>query len=276
MRPLLISICLLFATCGRTQSSAVSANDLSSKTVGSTVDIPLPSSVKKASLTFCFIPSGTFTMGSPASEQGRSKSENQVEVTMSQPFWLAKTEVTQAQWVAVMGSNPSFFKGDNLPVESVSWEDAQAFIAKLNNQKIAPQGWKFALPTEAQWEYACRTGKKGLYFGGSLDEVAWYVTKITGEMSTHEVGQKKPNAWGLYDMHGNVWEWCADWFIPSLKGGVDPVGPSSGVNRVCRGGSSFGRGGGARHCRAASRFKELPDTRSLNLGFRPALVVHRN
>lgn len=209
-------------------------------------------------------------MGSPAKEKGRGNDETQVKVTISHLFWMAKTEVTQAQWEAVMGSNPSKFKGMDLPVENVSWEDAQAFIAKLNSKQILPQGWKFALPTEAQWEYASRAGEKGPYSGGSLDEVGWYDGNSSS--ATHEVGQKKPNAWGLHDMHGNVWEWCADWYDDTLKGGTDPMGPSSGDVRVFRGGSWSGNASG---CRAAYRSRYRPCIRFSNLGFRPALVQPR-
>jgi formylglycine-generating enzyme required for sulfatase activity len=216
-----------------------------------------------------FIAPGSFTMGSPASEDGHSSDENRVEVTLSRPFWLAKTEVTQAQWEAVMNSNPSHFKGANLPVEQVSWEDAQGFITKLNEKQILPPGWKFALPTEAQWEYACRAGEKGPYSGGSLDEVGWYVANSGSE--THEVGMKKANAWGLHDMHGNVWEWCADWHEDMLKGEGDPSGPTSGSGRVSRGGSWSGR---ASFCRAAERWG-TPGFRTYYLGFRPALVPSR-
>jgi formylglycine-generating enzyme required for sulfatase activity len=217
--------------------------------------------------SFALVPSGSFTMGSSSNEEGASSDESQVEVTVSQSFWLAKTELTQAQWVAVMGSNPSEFKGLNLPVENVSWEDAQAFIAKLNEKQILPQGWKFALPSEAQWEYACRAGEKGPYSGGSLEEVGWYHGNSGSR--THGVGQKKPNALGLYDMHGNVYEWCSDWYEDTLKGGIDPVGPSSGAARVDRGGSWDDL---ASRCRAALRAVDSPGNRFRLLGFRPALV----
>jgi formylglycine-generating enzyme required for sulfatase activity len=221
-------------------------------------------------MTVAYIGPGSFTMGSSSNEEGHSSDENQVEVTLSQSFWLAKTEVTQAQWEAVMGSNPSEFKGPNLPVENVSWEDAQDFIAKLNDKQILPQGWKFALPTEAQWEYACRAGEKGPYSGGTLDEVGWY--KDNSDSQTHEVAKKRPNALGLYDMHGNVYEWCSDWYEDTLKGGADPVGPASGGLRVHRGGSWVND---ASHCRAALRDGGSPGFRYVGLGFRPALVPSR-
>ena len=235
--------------------------------VGSQVNVLITDAVTQS---FALVPAGSFTMGSPANEDGHSSDENPVEVGLSHPFWLAKTEVTQAQWEAVMGSNPSSFKGTNLPVENVSWKDAQAFIAKLNEKRILPSGWEFALPTEAQWEYACRAGEKGPYSGGSLDEVGWYDGNSGSK--THEAGLKKANAWGLYDMHGNVWEWCADWYDGTLKGGTDPTGPSSGDLRVIRGGSwsNFASG-----CRAARRSRSYPGVRVNSLGFRPALVRSR-
>jgi formylglycine-generating enzyme required for sulfatase activity len=236
-------------------------------TAGAQVNVLLTDALAQS---FALVPSGSFTMGISSNEEGHSSDENQVEVTLSQSFWLAKTEVTQAQWEAVVGSNPSQFKGPNLPVEGVSWEDVQAFIAKLNEKQILPQGWKFALPTEAQWEYACRAGEKGPYSGGSLGEVGWYDDNSGSQ--THEVAKKKPNAWGLYDLHGNVYEWCADWYEDPLKGGIDPVGPSSGDYRVGRGGSW---GNGASDCRAALRGRLDPGDRYYDLGFRPALVQSR-
>ena len=236
-------------------------------TAGAQVNVLLTDALSQS---FALVPSGSFTMGSTSNEEGHSSDENQVEVTLSQSFWLAKTEVTQAQWGAVMGSNPSQFKGPNLPVENVSWEDAQAFISKLNDKQILPEGWKFALPTEAQWEYACRAGEKRPYSGGSLDDVGWYIGNSGGK--THEAAKKKPNAWGLYDMHGNVDEWCADWYEDTLKGGIDLVGPSSGALRVLRGGSWYDD---ASNCRAAYRFRFDPGGRINFLGFRPALVPSR-
>ena len=219
---------------------------------------------------FALMPNGSFTMGSPSSEDDHSSDENQVEVSLRQPFWLAKTEVTQAQWEAVTGSNPSTFKGTNLPVENVSWEDVQAFIEKLNEKQSRPQGWKFALPTEAQWEYACRAGEKGPFSGGSPDDVSWHYGNSGG--NPYEVGQNLANVWGLYDMHGNVWEWCSDWYDGTLKRGTDPVGPYSGEYRVFRGGSWRSD---ASYCRAASRGRESPGFRGNHLGFRLALVASR-
>lgn len=239
--------------------------EVHSGAAGGRLDVPLSASF---SAQFCFIPAGSFTMGSPIGEEGRSSDESQVEVSFSQPFWLAKTEVTQAQWQAVMGSKPSQFKGEQLPVEYVSWENAQAFIAKLNDTKLLPEGWKFMLPTEAEWEYACRAGEKGPYSGGSVNEVGWYGDN--SEEKTQEVGQKKPNAWGLQDMHGNVSEWCADWYAEKLQSGADLLGPKSGDYRVCRGGSWYFSASSC--CRAASRERNFSSVRNSYLGFRLALV----
>ena len=227
-------------------------------------------------MTFCWCPAGEFLMGSPKTEEGREDlehdedqvhNEDQVHVILTQGFWMAKTEVTQAQWRAVMGSNPSCHKGDDLPVETVSWDDAQEFIKKVNGSGEIPKGGKACLPTEAQWEYACRAGEKGPFSGGTIYDVAWCFEN--SGFKTYPVGTKKPNAWGLHDMHGNVWEWCADWYGEELLGGADPSGASSGVFRVNRGGSwrDF-----AAYCRAAFRYWCNPGTRNSFLGFRPALV----
>ena len=144
------------------------------------------------------------------------------------------TEVTQGQWKTVMGSNPSTFSacGSNCPVEQVSWDNCQEFIQRLNQKEGTS---KYRLPTEAEWEYACRAGTTGPY-AGDLDSMGWY--DGNSGRRTHLVGQKKPNAWGLYDMHGNVWEWCSDWYGEDTSGSItDPEGPSSGPSRVLRGGS---------------------------------------
>ena len=218
-------------------------------------------------MTFCWCPAGDFLMGSPVTEEDRLSWEDQVNVTLSKGFWMAKTEVTQKQWESLMGSNPSNFNGGDLPVENVIWDDAKEFIKKVNDSSVIPEGWKVALPTEAQWEYACRAGETGAYSGGTIDQVAWYDDNSGSK--THSVGTKKSNAWGLHDMHGNVWEWCADWYDDSLSGGTDPSGASSGVYRVHRGGSWYGN---AARCRAANRLRYTPDNRHYNLGFRPALV----
>jgi formylglycine-generating enzyme required for sulfatase activity len=217
---------------------------------------------------FVLIPAGTFMMGSPEDEPGRFASETLHEVTISRPFNMQTTPVTQGQWKKVMGNNPSYFQGDeNLPVEQVSWNDVQEFIRKLNNNEDED---KFCLPTSAQWEFACRAGRSTMYsFGddpGRLGEYAWY-DENSGNV-THPVGLKKPNDWGLYDMYGNVWEWVQDWYGDNPSGSVtDPEGPSSGPTRVFRGGSGVDCTGSC--CRTAFRAGAKPDSRSWNsVGFR--------
>ena len=209
---------------------------------------------------------GTFTMGA-TSEQGSDADSDEKpthQVTLSD-YYIGKYEVTQEQWEAVMGSNPSYFKGANKPVERVSWNDCQEFIEKLN--KLT--GLKFRLPTEAEWEYAARGGNKSKdykYSGSnSIGDVAWYWDNSS---KTHEVGTKAPNELGLYDMTGNVWEWCSDWYgssYYSLSPSTNPIGPASGSCRVLRGGgwSYFARG-----CRVSNRDYFNRDYRDFNLGFR--------
>jgi formylglycine-generating enzyme required for sulfatase activity len=232
--------------------------------IGASLSVPL---LRKVVMPFNFCPAGSFLMGSPSSEVGRGCDENQVPVTLTKDFWMAKTEVTQAQWRAVMGSELSQFTGDELPVENVSWDDAQEFIEKMNGSGIMPNDWKMVLPTEAQWEYACRAGGAEPYAGFTIDEVAWY--NVNSGKKTHKVGTKKSNSWGLYDLQGNVSEWCADWYGYTLSGGTDPSGPSSGVGRVIRGGSWNDN---AVYCRAAYRYWNDPGLRLYSMGFRPALV----
>lgn len=214
-------------------------------------------------MEFVLIPAGSFYMGSPLSETGRYGNESPVRrVQITRPFYMGKYEVTQDQYMAVMGKNPSKFSGRNLPVELVSWDEAVAFCKKVGGR----------LPTEAEWEYACRTGTDTrFYFGNSdsdLKDHAWY-SDNSGER-THAIGQKKPNVWGLYDMHGNVWEWCQDWFADDYQNAssVDPKGPSSGNKRVLRGGSWLEP---AWHCRSAGRGRNAPGHRYFDYGFRVVL-----
>ena len=211
---------------------------------------------------------GTFTMGG-TSEQGSDVWDDEKpphQVTLSS-YSIGKTEVTQALWKAVMGSNPSYSKGDNLPVEQVSWDDCQTFISKLN----ALTGQKFRLPTEAEWEYAARGGNKsrGYKYSGSntIGDVAWYDGN-SGD-KTHPVGTKAPNELGIYDMSGNVWEWCSDWFDNySSASQTNPKGPTSGANRVDRGGSWISS---ARYCRVSARDYFSTVSLGSNLGLRLAL-----
>jgi formylglycine-generating enzyme required for sulfatase activity/serine/threonine protein kinase len=242
---------------------AMIANDFNNAKIGDTRVVDLGSGVK---LTLCYCPPGSFTMGSPASEADRFANEDQVQVRITKGYWLARTECTQAQWRAVMNTEPSSFKGDDLPVEQVSWEDAQEFLAKLNNRKVLPEGWKWSLPSEAQWEYACRAGTTTPY-AGELEQMAWY--DGNSGSTTHVVGTKAANAWGLQDMHGNVNEWYSDWYAEKLPGGNDPMGASSGSSRVLRGGSWRNNG---QYCRSACRDRLVPGLRSNSLGFRAAAV----
>jgi formylglycine-generating enzyme required for sulfatase activity len=163
-----------------------------------------------------------------------------------------------------MGNNPSYFQGESRPVERVSWHDAQEFISKINASFILPDGMQMTLPTEAQWEYAARAGETGPYSGGTAGQVAWYKENSGGE--THPVGTKKSNAWSLHDVHGNVSEWCSDWY-GDLKGGIDPQGATSGAYRVFRGGGWRNPAG---FCRVAGRSVNYPTFSGLNIGFRVA------
>ncbi len=212
-------------------------------------------------------PPGEFLMGSPEDEADSLDDETQHRVTLTRGFWMAKTETTQGQWERVMGENPSAFEGEDPPVENVSWDAVQGWLEKMNETTPLPSGWKWALPTEAQWEYACRAGTESA-FAGYLDEMAWY-DENSGS-TTNPVGTKKANAWGLHDMHGNVWEWCSDWYGDYSSGSSsDPTGATTGVFRVLRGGSWYCV---AQDCRSALRSRSSPGFRGRGLGFRPALV----
>ena len=230
-----------------------------------------------ASLEMVWIVPGTFQMGSPSSERGRSSNEGPVhDVTISQGFYLGKYEVTQGQWESVMGTRPwqgrdYVRSGSDYPAVYVSWENAQEFIRRLN----ASMGSNvYRLPTEAEWEYACRAGTTTRWSFGDdesqLEHYAWYYDNAwdVGERHGHLVGTKRANPWGLYDMHGNVWEWVRDWYgsnYYSSSPSVDPAGPSRGSNRVVRGGDF---GNDARNLRSADRNDDSPSARGSNVGFR--------
>ena len=214
------------------------------------------------------VEAGTFTMGATAEMKNTEDSEKPTHrVTLTNDYYIGKYEVTQALWQAVMGDDPSYFKGDNLPVEAVTWDDCQEFIGKLN--RIT--GKTFRLPTEAEWEYAARGGNKsrGYQYSGSNNpsNVAWYDDN-SGD-KTHAVGTKQPNELGIYDMSGNVWEWCQDWYETySSSSQVNPTGANSGSCRVVRGVSWYNN---ARDCRLSLRGSNTPDFRSSNLGLRLVL-----
>jgi len=235
-------------------------------------------------MKFIPIPNGTFMMGSKLSaseiarkyggkESDYGDEHPQHPVTISKPFYMQTTEVTQGQWQAIMGNNPARFKRDNNPVEKVSWNDAKEFIRKLNRKEGTN---KYRLPTEAEWEYACRAGTTAPFYTGdciSMDQANYdgnypgsACSKGVYREKTVEVGSFAPNPWGLYDMHGNVWEWCEDWYGNYIVGAVtDPKGPSSGSVRVLRGGSWSSD---ARYLRSADRGGDFPGFRYNNLGFR--------
>ncbi|MEE4357395.1 MAG: formylglycine-generating enzyme family protein [Desulfococcaceae bacterium] len=234
-------------------------------------------------MTFNRIPAGTFMMGSPSTEPGRDSDEVQHQVTLTNDFYMQTTEVTQGQWQAVMGSNPSYFPacGSNCPVENVSWYDVQTFITALN----ARGEGTYRLPTDAQWEYAARAGSTTAFYNGSitntgttpldpnLDAIGWYggnsavtYTPNYYGQGTHPVAQKQPNAYGLYDMSGNVGEWCQDWYQNYSTASVtNPTGPSTGTYRVLRGRAWTSY---AADCRSAFRSEGSPSNRRKHNGFR--------
>jgi formylglycine-generating enzyme required for sulfatase activity len=216
-----------------------------------------------AGMKFVRIEPGSFQMGS---QTGGANERPAHEVTLSKGFYLQVTEVTQRQWEAVMGGNPSYFKGPDRPVETVSWHEVQEFLRRLNEKE---KDSRYRLPTEAEWEYACRVGGQEPDVAANLDEVAWWGSNSNRE--THVVGQKKPNAWGLFDMRGNVWEWVQDWEGDySVGRQIDPRGPDSGKYRVLRGGS-WRDGVSTDFVRCAVRFSGFgPAVRSNIHGFRCA------
>ena len=220
-------------------------------------------------IKFCWCPNGTFMMGSPADAIGSERNEQQFEVTLSKGFWIQQTELTQTQYEALMGVNPSHFRGDSNPVESVNYSDANEFCRRLG--ELPPEknsGNLYRLPTEAEWEYACRAGSTSSFCFGDdesmLEEYGWYTMNAT--RTTHLVGGKKPNAWGLHDMHGNVGEWCSDFYSAYPSGPqTDPHGPESGGDIVVRGGGWFFV---PQNARSAHRDAYPKGARYVGLGFR--------
>ena len=220
---------------------------------------------KDVKLEMVLVPAGKFMMGSPASEKDRNEKETQHEVTLTKPFYMGKYEVTQEQWFEIMGENPSREKGRKLPVTNVSWEDCQEFIKKLN----AKTDGGYRLPTESEWEYACRAGTTTAYsFGDKITpkDANYLDSKIDKPVA---VGSYEPNAFGLYDMHGNVWEWCEDWRgeYPFAETDTDPKGPANGEYRVLRGGSFHNN---ELCARSSLRNNDLSTNRASTYGFRLA------
>ena len=228
-------------------------------------------------MAFVWIPPGRFQMGSPSGERDRNSNEGPLhEVEISRGFWLGTYEVTQGQWEAVMGSRP--WRGKDYvrsnpshPAVYISWNAVQGFVAKLN---AAAGSAVYRLPSEAEWEYACRAGSTTRWSFGDdesqLTHYAWYRANTwdTGKKYTQPVGLKRPNGWGLYDMHGNVWEWVQDWYDSDYykrSPRVDPLGPTSGSSRVFRGGDFYFR---AQYLRSALRVRDSPGSRSAGVGVR--------
>ena len=249
-------------------------------------------------MTLMLIPPGEFDMGSPKElidaetrahrDDPRYTEHLQGEgprhrVRITKPFWLGVTEVTQEEYQRVMGNNPSHFQDPKRPVEQVSWDDAVEFcrrLSELPGEKAAKRRCQYRLPTEAQWEYACRAGSTTRYCFGDdesgLVAYAWFNANSDGQ--THPVGRKLPNAWGLHDMHGNVWEWCQDWYekdyYADAKSLTDnPTGPPGGSDRVIRGGSWYIGGGQAAFCRSANRMTHNANSRDWEVGFRASQVL---
>jgi formylglycine-generating enzyme required for sulfatase activity len=228
-------------------------------------------------MQFAWCPPGTFPMGSPAGEPERSDDETQHRVTLTKGFWLGVHSVTQAHWQAALGSSPSSFKGEDLPVENVSWDDCQEFVKQLGRKT----GKRFRLPTEAEWEYACRAGTTTPFHFGetiSTDQANYDGNYTYGKgkkgiyrEKTTPVGSFPANGWGLHDMHGNVWEWCQDWYGPYPSGEVtDPQGSTKGDARVLRGGSGYILPG---YCRSAFRRRHAPAFRDGDCGCRLVLCL---
>lgn len=233
-------------------------------------------------MPFRWCPAGSFYMGSPKTARIHYDDETLVNVSLSQGFWIGRYEVTQAEWREVMGSTPwkrneNVAEGDRTPAVCIDWRDAKLFCSTLTEQERRagrlPKDWEYRLPTEAQWEYACRAGSETQYYFGNHDmqllEHAWYMTNSPSLKPVHEVGGKRPNAWGLHDMSGNVSEWCRDGYLPNLIGGTDPEMELPSSDRVRRGGSVLSQ---TVACRSAFRGRDSSIRRWHDLGFRVVIV----
>ncbi|MFA4985643.1 MAG: formylglycine-generating enzyme family protein [Candidatus Brocadiia bacterium] len=238
---------------------------------------------KDAPIPLVAVYPGAFMMGTDNSEDvkhnnifGQKTYNDEApihRVDISYAFFIGATEVTQAQYRAVMNANPSYFKGDDLPVDTVSWNDAFLFCANLTERERAkgslPPGMEYRLPTEAEWEYCCRAGSTMEFSSaGDFEQLLKYMwCDGNSEGCTHRVGSRKPNAWGLYDMHGNVWEWCGDWYSAEYRAEweLDPVGSQNGSSRVLRGGAWSGY---MVFCRSANRYSDFPFAKDCTYGLR--------
>lgn len=259
---LLIILFFTFAVIYTRQKDSVEV--ISVKTPYMTVD--LGNGIK---MEFVAIKDGNFMMGS-LEEEGEEDETPRHNVSISKPFYIGEYEVTQAQWKEIMGYNPSHFLGDDLPVDTVSWDECQMFVEKLSNLT----GYQVTLPTEAQWEYACRAGTTTHWFYGKSDENAgdygWIDINSNG--TTHPVGTKLPNPWGIYDMYGNIQEWCLDWYAEPYPNEevIDPSGPDLGDSRVIRGGAW---GDNSYYVRSGYRNANGVDGKTDGIGFRCVLMV---
>ena len=248
-------------------------------------DRPAESTAAGNDVTMMLVPAGRYLAGSPATERARKSTEAQRDITIGSPFLLSMTEITQGQFKGLMGTEPwagrPFVRvGEHYPATWVSWDDAVAYCERLTERhraagRLSAQD-RFRLPTEVEWEYACRADSAAAYSFGSdpskLGDHAWFKGNAAenGKAFAHRVGTRKPNAWGIHDMHGNALEWCSDWYADTPDGATDLHGPDHGTERVCRGGSW---GNDAADCRSASRFAVRPDTRNDFTGFRVARDV---
>jgi len=246
------------------------------------ISLPAGTLRKFGGVECAWCPPGQFMMGSPESEEGRRLDEIQHLVTLTKGFWMRCCPVIQTDYQAMVGCNPSVLPGIHRPVEMVSWDEAVEYCRKLTlkqrEEGTLPDGWEWRLPTEAEWEYAARAGTETAYHTGmntqtgcnddpNLNVAGWYCGNAAN--TTHSVGQRQVNAWGLYDMHGNVWEWVQDWYAAYPAGdGVDPTGPAAGTDRVFRGGAWSNH---AQDARSAVRGYVTPGARYDGIvGFRPA------